>query len=227
MVKYMNIIIKLVGYLLMNKLTQQQLRNNLETAVLHNFIININKKTLNVSEEMWNDRYLYFLNMILSHEVLPHGIKLQDLVDFALINDSKKINEYLEYLPGMNLPIEKNKVIDPSALQNHGWMLLMYDSSIDEYNRIVRVNSQYKLIFKELNFFTFSIRDKYMHIRSNTSNILDFDWTIISVESETESSNKNINLKDKKYIKYYIENYEDLSHSQEQYLTTMIDMLII
>jgi hypothetical protein len=55
---------------------------------------------------------------------------------------------------------------------------------------------------------------------------LDFDWTIISVESDNDLFNKNIHLKNEKDIQYYLRNYEELSHLEGKDANTMIDILL-
>lgn len=112
----------------MKSLTQSELRNQLETAILNDFVIYINQANLYQmhSQYIWDYRYRWFLNAIANNEILPASVELN------------------------------------------------------------------------------------IHIQSNTRNILNYDWTIISVESENELNIKNMNLKNKQEIVYYIKNYKDL-----------------
>lgn len=95
----------------MKSLTQSKFRNQLETAILNEFVIEVNQpfQSKMDSETLWNGRYQWLINTILSNETLPASIELQDIVDYLLENESKILFDYVENLPGMDLPLKKTK----------------------------------------------------------------------------------------------------------------------
>lgn len=212
----------------MKPLIQHEFRNQLETAILNDFVIEINQPNQSQmnNQYIWDYRYRYFLNAISNNEILPASVELKDIVDYILENESESLFDYLRDLPGMEWPLEKNKELNPMALQNHGWLIMMFYHSDENYKRNITPKSYCKFVFKEDNCFTFSINDNYIHIQSNTSNILNYDWTIISVESENELSIKNMNLKNKQEIVYYIKNYKDLCLLDGRDTKQMMDILL-
>lgn len=210
------------------ELKQKELRNQLEKAILNDFVIYINENgsIRTNSQDIWDYRYRYFLNAIANNEILPAGVELQDMVNYLLENESTSILDYMQFLPGMKWPLEKNEELDPAVLQNHGWMTLRFYNDEEEYKRKVTPQSYCKLVFKEDNCFTLSIKDSYIHIQSNTNNILDFDWTIISTETNDAICIKNINFKNKEKIVYYIKNYKDLGLLEADKANDLIEMLM-
>jgi len=205
---------------------KEELKNELEIAVLMAFIREINEIAFMGSSQIWNERYFYFLNAMLDQELLPESGSLKHIVDFTFDHEAEKLKEYLDYLPGLNFPLKKDEEINPLAIQNHGWILMLLDSCIEEYEKMMTQNVYCKLVFKELNCFTMIIKDKYIHIQSNGPKILDFDWTILSVESSNTLDIKNINFKDKQHIAYYIKNYVDFEILSGKETNDIMEMLM-
>lgn len=205
---------------------KEELKNELEIAVLMAFIREINEIAFIGSSQIWNERYFYFLNAMLDQELLPESGSLKHIVDFTFDHKAEKLKEYLDYLPGLNFPLKKDEEINPLAIQNHGWILMLLDSCIEEYEKMMTQNVYCKLVFKELNCFTMIIKDKYIHIQSNGPKILDFDWTILSVESSNTLDIKNINFKDKQHIAYYIKNYVDFEILSGKETNDIMEMLM-
>lgn len=212
----------------MKSLTQSKFRNQLETAILNEFVIEVNQpfQSKMDSETLWNGRYQWLINTILSNETLPASIELQDIVDYLLENESKILFDYVENLPGMDLPLKKNKELNIEAVQNHGWLSYMFYCSDGRYKRNITPESYCKFVFKEDNCFTLLVKDNYIHIKSNTNNIFDYDWTILSIESEDELDVKNINLKNKRELIYYVKNYKDLYLLDGKDAKNMMDILL-
>ena len=210
----------------MEHITQEEFKNKLEIAVLMAFIREVNGSSFVGSVHVWNERYFYFLKAMLDQELLPESGSLKHIVDFTLTNKSEKLKEYLDYLPGMNFPVKKDEEINPMAIQNHGWILMLLDGCIEEYDKMITQNVYCKLVFKELNCFTMIIKDKHIHIQSNGSKISDFDWTILSVESSNILDVKNINFKDKHHIAYYIKNHDDFSMLSGKETNDIMEMLM-
>lgn len=210
----------------MSDLTRAEFREKLESSALMYFLITINKSIIvGSTEQVWIGRYNHLLKSILADEHLPVGISLKEIIDHVLANNSSKLKNYLEYLPGMSLKIDSNN-IDPLAVQNHSWMALMFNCGHEDYANSITSEHDYKLVFKDLNCFTFSNKDNHIHIQSNSLNILDFDWTIISVESNNDVFIKDIHFKSEKNISYYIKNYEELSLLEGSTANNMIEILL-
>lgn len=73
----------------MKSLTQSELRNQLETAILNDFGIEINQPNQSQmnNQYIWDYRYRYFLNAISNNEILPASVELKDIVDYILENE--------------------------------------------------------------------------------------------------------------------------------------------
>lgn len=227
MERYTNIIIK--NGEIMKSLDADNnkiLKNNIEEAMLKFFIIDISKKKSNIGEEVWNNRYLYFLTAMLGSENMPKSVELEDIVEYLEANKSEPLYEYVRNLPGMRYPLRPDEKIEEAAIHNHQWMTLMYRYSDESYNDNIERYPYCKLVFKEDNCFTFLINDNYIHIQSNTNNLLDYNWTIISTESNDEISIKKINFKNKEQIAYYIKNYEDLKFAEGDEVNQLIEMIM-
>jgi hypothetical protein len=211
----------------MQHLTKEEFRNKLETSAIMYFIISINKRIqVGTTEQIWMRRYLYFLKAILTNKDLPDGVSLEELVAHVLSTNSPELKEYIEHLPGINRNLNNDEKLNPLAVQNHSWMELMFNCGHEVYEKSITNEYDYKLGFKELNCFTLISKNRYIHIESNSLNILDFDWTIISAESDNDLFNKNIHFESEKDIQYYLSNYEELSHLEGKDANTMIDILL-
>lgn len=210
----------------MENITKEEFKNQLEIAVLMDFIRGVNEISFIGSCPTWNERYFYFLKAMLDQELIPESGSLKHIIEFTFTHKAEKLKEYLDYLPGLNYPLKKDEAIEPLAIQNHGWILMLLDSCIEEYETMMTQNVYCKLVFKELNCFTMFIKDKHIHIQSNGSRIIDFDWTILSVETSNCIDIKNINFKDKQHIVYYIRNYDDFSLLSGKETNDIMEMLM-
>lgn len=227
MERYTNIIIK--NGEIMKSLdadNNKMLKNNIEIAMLKFFIIAISKKTFNASEDVWDSRYMHFLSAMLGSENMPKSVELEDIVEYLEANKSESLYQYVTNLPGMRYPLRPDGKIEELAIHNHQWMTLMYKCSDESYNANIERYPYCKLVFKEDNCFTFLINDNYIHIQSNTNNLLDYNWTIISTESNDDTSIKKINFKNKEQIVYYIKNYEDLKFAEGDEVHQLIEMIM-
>lgn len=211
----------------MEHLTKEEFKEKLELSALMYLLRIVNKPITdkNSTSYIWHYRFVNFLNAMLSNDDIPEGSSLKEIIEFTIDNKSEKLNQYLDYLPGLRLPFGENKDFDALALQNHSWMVLMLNHGNEDYEKSITSDSDYKLTFKEQNCFTFSNKDNHLHIQSNSSNILDYKWTIISVECNNNVIIKNINFDNEADIRYYLTNYEDLAHLQNNDANTMIDIL--
>jgi hypothetical protein len=212
----------------MKSLTQSEFRSQLETAILNEFVIEVNQPNQSQmdSQSIWNGRYQLLLNAIVSNEILPASIELQDIVDYLLENESKILFEYVENLPGMDLPLEKDKELNIEAVQNHGWLSSLFYNRDGRYKISITPESYCKFVFKEDNCFTLLAKDNYIHIKSNTNNVFDYDWTILSIESEDELDVKDLSFKNKRELIYYVKNYKDLYLLDGRDTKQMMDILL-
>ncbi len=210
----------------MENIVQEELRNKLEIVSLMNFVKWLDEPVQNTSHVVWIYRYFYFLKCMLDEKEMPEGINLEHIVDFTFTHKAEKLKEYLSILPGMNYPIVKNERINPNAIENHAWIVMMVDGYFKEYENKINRNSCCYLTFKESNCFTFLSKDNYIHIQSNSLNILDYDWTIVSVESINGIDVKKINFKNINHISYYIKNYNDFSLLSGKEVNDIIEMIM-
>lgn len=227
MERYTNIIIKNGEIMkLLDADNNKILKNNIETAMLKFFIMDINKKPFNAGEEVWAGRFMHFLSAMLGSENMPKSVELEDIVEYLEANKSESLYQYVTNLPGMKYPLRPDGKIEELAIHNHQWMTLMYKCSDELYNDNIESYPYCKLVFKKDNCFKFLINNNYIHIQSNTNNILDFNWTIISTESSDHISIKKINFKKKEQIVCYIKNYEDLKFVEGDEVHQLIEIIM-
>lgn len=159
-------------------------------------------------DQEWKNKIIYYLISIVTNEEIPENLKLDTLIKHNIVYPNNLLEKYLKSLPEMTEDVLQG-TMPPNMItqQHHGYMSMMmmsYDSSN------IKITNNLSTVKQNQYEFTLELDVKQNRILIHVLN-----------------KKHIIKLQNFKYIKPYINNYEDLKDIQDVHLKELLEQLMI